>query len=445
MEIEQIVEVMAGRPCESAVASGLGTEEKETAPTAPKIVTPKKKRKKISTADESSDTCSSSDDEYRYAGAKVAGTESDGPIRSHKEAKSYVYDESDVDDIAPSKDNNKHAEIEMEDSKPQQRFGHGGEGILCDVCFLAEGDTSFVKCRKCHLVVHSDCYFAAGDMPIDEEGMFSCDACRALSGEQKTKGFAAGKSKKNKRKDLTATPSPGPLSQYIEAKSDGRNYPSPTTGTGDGNDDNIIASVDVFCQLCARRDVRGGMKETDTPGRWVHLACMMTSIEAYNDAKGKVAGINKVLSRTKQELADFERDVGNKAICEGCFRSNAVLLRCAEADCHMHFHPLCAEITNRASVVTAVDQGDIIEFKCAIHTSSQGEQHSSANCCVICGVGNKWSDMIGCEGCARWYHLFCLVPQLQEVPDGDWFCNDCHEIGRRMLSDRERVVVEAGD
>lgn len=429
MEIEQIVEVMTDpRPCESAIPSGLGTEAKET---APRKVTPKKKRKKISRAD-CSDTCSSSDDEYRFSGAKVEGTKSDRPIRSHKEVKSYVYDESDIDDVAPSTDD-KHAEIE--DSKPQQRYGYGGEGILCDVCFLAEGGTSFVKCRKCHLVVHSDCYFADGDMPIDEQGMFSCDACRALDGE-KTKRYA-GKSKKNTRKDLTATPSPGPLSKYIEAKSDGRNYPSPT---GDSNDDNVD-SVDVFCQLCARRDVRGGMKKADTPGKWVHLACMMTGIEAYNDAKGRVAGINKVLSRTKQELQDFERDVGNKAICEGCFRSNAVLLRCTEADCHMHFHPLCAEITNRVRVVTAVDSGDTIQFKCAIH--SQGGQHSSAHCCVICGIGNKWSDMIGCEGCARWYHLFCLVPQLKEVPDGDWFCSDCHEIGRRMLS--ERVVVEAGD
>ena len=429
MEIEQNAGLMRGpRPCGSVMPSGLGAGAQEI---APEKMTPKKKRKKISTADES-DTCSSSDDEYRYTGAKVEDTNSDRYIRPQKEVKSYIYDESDIDDIAPSTDNN-HSEIE--DSKPQQRFGHGGEGILCDVCFLAEGGTSFVKCRKCHLVVHSDCYFADGDMPIDEEGMFSCDACRALDGE-KAKGFA-GKSKKNTRKGLAATPSPGPLSKYIEAKSDGRDYPP---STGDSSYDNVD-SVDVFCQLCARRDVRGGMKKTETPGKWVHLACMMTGREAYNDAKGKVAGINKVLSRTKQELADFERDVGSKAICEGCFRSDAVLLRCAEADCHMHFHPLCAEITNRVRVVTAVKSGDTIQFKCAIH--SQGGQHSSAHCCAICGIGNKWSDMIGCEGCARWYHLFCLVPQLKEVPHGDWFCSDCHEIGRRMLS--ERVVEEAGD
>ena len=429
MEIEQGV-MTDPRPCGSAIPSGLGTEAKET---TPNMVTPKKKRKKISTADES-DTCSSSgDDEYRYTGAKIKDTKSDRSIRPQKGAKSYIYGESDIDDIAPSEDN-KHAEIE--DSKPQQRFGHGGEGILCDVCFLAEGGTSFVKCRKCHLVVHSDCYFADGDMPIDEEGMFSCDACKALTGAKKTKGFA-GKSKKNTRKDLSSTPSPGPLSKYIEAKSDGRDYPSPA---GDSNGDNVD-SVDVFCQLCARRDVRGGMKETGMPGKWVHLACMMTGKEAYMDARGRVAGINKVLSRTKQEIEDFECDVGNKAICEGCFRSNAVLLRCTEADCYMHFHPLCAEITNRVRVVTAVDSGDTIQFKCAIH--SQGRQHGSAHCCVICGIGNKWSDMIGCEGCARWYHLFCLVPQLKEVPDGDWFCSDCHEIGRRMLS--ERVAEEAGD
>ena len=435
MEIEQIVEVAMGpRPCGSAVASGLGTEAKEAAPAK---VTPKKKRKKICTTDESG-TSSSSDDDSIYIGAKIVNTKTDRSIRSQKEAKSYIYDESDVDDMALAEESEHDSEIE--DLKPQQRFGYGGEGILCDVCFLVEaesGGASFVKCHTCHLVVHSDCYFAAGDMPIDERGLFECDACRALNGG-KAGGFA-GKAKKYRRKDPASTPSPGPLSKYIEAKSDGRNYPSPG---GDSIDNSKSVDADVFCQLCARRDVRGGMKETDTPGRWVHLACMMTSKEAYTDAKGRVMGINKVLRRTRQELEEFERDMGKEAVCEACRRSNAVLLRCAEANCHAHHHPLCAEIANRARVVTAIDNGDIIEFKCAIHSQGDGQQHGSAQCCVICGLGNKENYMIGCEGCARWYHRLCLVPQLKEVPDGYWFCSDCHEIGRRMLGGRE---IEAGD
>ena len=298
------------------------------------------------------------------------------------------------------------------DSKPQQRYGHGCEGTLCDVCFMGEGEgeTSFIKCRECLLVVHSDCYFADGAMRIDDKGFFDCDACRAL------KEGHGGKVKKNPK---YFTPSPDPLSKYIEAKSDGRNYPTPT----DKNE-----ALDIFCQICARRDVSGGMKETDA-GKWVHLACMMTTKEAYIDFKGLVVLPSKMYRRTKEELEEIQRKIGRKPACEACFRSNAVLLRCAEDKCHAHLHPLCAELSNRERVVTAVDKGEIVQYRCAKHSDGGLHAHS----CVICGLGTKWEDMLSCDGCDRWYHFFCLKPQLKEVPDGDWFCSDCHEIGGRML------------
>jgi hypothetical protein len=455
MEIEQHVSSSSAAPCgealveeanksieqneaavpwpagESAQKSASGIDGKEESalsqmtehPMAPeKKGRPRKKRKKIIFDDLDSDN---SDDD-----TKVEDVTSDGPDHSKTEVKSDTGGEdSDLDDMAAAasnknvkiEDSNPHKNVEIEDSNPQQRlFEFGGEGALCDVCFLAEGGASFVKCRECHLVVHSDCYFADGHMPIDEHGLFDCNACKALNGPKANR--FGGKIKRNTQKDST-TPSPDPLSKYIEARSDGRNYPTPTGGS---------IGVDIFCQLCARRDVRGGMKATDT-GKWVHLACMQTSKEAYNDSRGRVAGINIAIRRTKKELQEFERDTGNRAICEACLRSSAVLLRCPEDNCRVHLHPLCAEISNRVRVVTAVDNGSIFEFKCATH--GHGGDARDAQCCVICGLGNKWSEMVGCEGCARWYHLSCLAPKLTEVPDGDWFCSDCHEVGRRMLSE----------
>lgn len=32
-------------------------------------------------------------------------------------------------------------------------------------------------------------------------------------------------------------------------------------------------------------------------------------------------------------------------------------------------------------------------------------------------------DWMGCSGCWRWYHYYCL--QLDEIPDTDWFCTQC--------------------
>jgi hypothetical protein len=33
--------------------------------------------------------------------------------------------------------------------------------------------------------------------------------------------------------------------------------------------------------------------------------------------------------------------------------------------------------------------------------------------------------MLICDGCDKLYHLFCLKPPLDYVPEGDWFCGEC--------------------
>ena len=30
-----------------------------------------------------------------------------------------------------------------------------------------------------------------------------------------------------------------------------------------------------------------------------------------------------------------------------------------------------------------------------------------------------------CDGCDEAYHTYCLQPQLETIPDGDWFCAGC--------------------
>ena len=30
-----------------------------------------------------------------------------------------------------------------------------------------------------------------------------------------------------------------------------------------------------------------------------------------------------------------------------------------------------------------------------------------------------------CDGCDEAYHTHCLRPQLDNIPDGDWFCVQC--------------------
>ena len=31
-----------------------------------------------------------------------------------------------------------------------------------------------------------------------------------------------------------------------------------------------------------------------------------------------------------------------------------------------------------------------------------------------------------CDCCDRAFHLGCLTPKITEVPEGKWYCSDCH-------------------
>lgn len=45
--------------------------------------------------------------------------------------------------------------------------------------------------------------------------------------------------------------------------------------------------------------------------------------------------------------------------------------------------------------------------------------------CEICGSSDREDRMLLCDGCNKGYHLECLTPPLDEVPEGYWYCNDC--------------------
>ncbi|KAJ7065206.1 regulator of chromosome condensation 1/beta-lactamase-inhibitor protein II, partial [Mycena amicta] len=49
--------------------------------------------------------------------------------------------------------------------------------------------------------------------------------------------------------------------------------------------------------------------------------------------------------------------------------------------------------------------------------------------CIQCGVdhGDDGPEVLECEKCDAPYHLSCLTPPLESVPDGEWFCADCEE------------------
>jgi len=48
--------------------------------------------------------------------------------------------------------------------------------------------------------------------------------------------------------------------------------------------------------------------------------------------------------------------------------------------------------------------------------------------CVVCEKDTGEDDsLLECEKCDNPYHLACLDPPLDAVPEGEWFCPDCDE------------------
>ena len=51
-----------------------------------------------------------------------------------------------------------------------------------------------------------------------------------------------------------------------------------------------------------------------------------------------------------------------------------------------------------------------------------------------------------CDGCERAYHLSCVTPPIQAVPDGKWHCSHCRIIMSNMAgADRVHMVIECAD
>jgi histone demethylase JARID1 len=47
--------------------------------------------------------------------------------------------------------------------------------------------------------------------------------------------------------------------------------------------------------------------------------------------------------------------------------------------------------------------------------------------CELCTAGYHEDKIILCDQCDKGFHLFCLSPPLDTVPDGEWVCPLCKE------------------
>ncbi len=44
--------------------------------------------------------------------------------------------------------------------------------------------------------------------------------------------------------------------------------------------------------------------------------------------------------------------------------------------------------------------------------------------CCVCGLDNNHETLLLCDICDGPYHLACLHPPMDSVPEGDWICSE---------------------
>ena len=59
--------------------------------------------------------------------------------------------------------------------------------------------------------------------------------------------------------------------------------------------------------------------------------------------------------------------------------------------------------------------------------------------CDICGDGGS---LLICDGCEGEFHMDCVKPALERIPEGTWECDEC--VDKRLLAARDMLVRETG-
>lgn len=59
--------------------------------------------------------------------------------------------------------------------------------------------------------------------------------------------------------------------------------------------------------------------------------------------------------------------------------------------------------------------------------------------CTICAGKDCYDKLIMCEECQSYYHIWCLKPPLEKVPEDDWFCPDCKRDTSEVIAPGQKL------
>lgn len=157
-------------------------------------------------------------------------------------------------------------------------------------------------------------------------------------------------------------------------------------------------------------------------------------------------GVEEVLSSDSSDdqasekcpicLASFRKQqVGSPESCDHVFCKKCIV----EWSKSLNTCPLDRKKFNLILVRPNYNQQDVEETLEVAEPSSDPYQDLQEDlidftCCEICGQSNNEDRLLLCDGCDLAFHLYCLDPPLDHVPDGSWYCSGCNNGNRNYLN-----------
>ena len=83
---------------------------------------------------------------------------------------------------------------------------------------------------------------------------------------------------------------------------------------------------------------------------------------------------------------------------------------------------------------------DIIKMAITYYPTKKQLADQHQDYCDVCQAGGE---IILCDTCPKAFHLVCLEPELEEAPEGEWYCPHCEKDGTAESKRNEKAESEA--
>ncbi|XP_065367999.1 histone-lysine N-methyltransferase 2C isoform X2 [Calliphora vicina] len=306
-----------------------------------------------------------------------------------------------------------HCHYTICDSCYQQR----NKGFSCPIChkaYRAASHKEMVKCSKCNKFVHSTCDDEA-DLTIyhvkketNPDYDYVCQPCK--SGKH-LMTFASTDSL-----TTSADGFPRDLEAEFYDKDSGADFT------------NMVDPLKISKK-------RIGLKELNRGGKMGKLFMGKGMLSQFNRKRSVRGKGRQLLMLNASSTPSTSSDLNSSQCSEDDMALEKKLVLCSAKDKFILMQDICVMCgalgtDQEACLIGCVQCGQCYHPHCANVTLSKTMLQKGWRCldctvCEGCGQKNDEGRLILCDECDISYHIYCMSPPLDAVPNGNWKCKWC--------------------